>query len=267
MPSREGAEHRPPLQLPRVGVERKDIEVALSDQVIDAAGGPFVRQVHQGIARQAAAFAQIAELRLLFGAALHRARELRQREHRHVELAGQGFQAAADLRDLLDAVLVAAAAPAALHELQIVDDHQRKAVLHHQAARLAAHLHQRDGGRIVDVDVGLGETAHRIADALPLVVVQVARAQAALIHPGVHRKQARDELFLAHLQAEDGHALAEAQRRIMRQGERQGRVMYADVLGDEVGPVWHGQIIDLLLSDRLDRGNLIPKDIWTGESA
>src|SRR5215468_437827 len=63
-----------------------------------------------GILLDRAGFAQIGELWPLVLALLDRARELRERQDRNVQLLGYAFQAARDLRQLLDAVLAAAGA-------------------------------------------------------------------------------------------------------------------------------------------------------------
>ena len=104
------------------------------------------------------------ELRPLVGARLGRARELRQRDHRHVQLLGQPLQRAADRRDLLLAVLDAAGAR---DELQVVDDHQAEAVLGLQAAALGAHLERRERGRVVDEDAATPTGRRRPWPAAP----------------------------------------------------------------------------------------------------
>src|SRR5262249_32071874 len=146
-----------------------------------------------------------------------RAGELRERQHWHVQLARQPLQPPADLRDLLHAVLVSLAAATTLRQLQVVHDEEIEPPLQHQPARFAAYLDQWDARRVVDVDVGLREPPHRLTDAPPLVVIYPARAQPLLVYPRVHREQARDQLLLAHLQAEDPHAVSVPEGCIVRQ--------------------------------------------------
>ena len=124
-----------------------------------------------------------------------------------------------------------------MHQLEIVHDQEIETAFHHQAARLAAHLDQCDAGCIVDVDIGLGEPRHRLADALPLLVVDVPRAQSLLVHASIHREQARHELLPAHLQTEDGDGVPEAQRRVVCKGELHRRFAHSGPRGqdDEVG--------------------------------
>src|SRR3546814_5981838 len=68
---------------------------------------------------------------------------------RHIEILGQGLEAAGDLRDLLHAV-VGALVDRRLHELQVVDHDEAEAVLALQAAGAGAHLADREGGGVVD---------------------------------------------------------------------------------------------------------------------
>ena len=75
-----------------------------------------------GVLLDRARFPEVRQLRPLVLALLDRAAELRQADHRHVELLRQLLEAAADLRDFLDAIVVRAALPGALEQLQIVDD-------------------------------------------------------------------------------------------------------------------------------------------------
>src|SRR3546814_19266977 len=56
-------------------------------------------------------------------ALLDRTAELRERQHRHIEILGQRLEPAADLGDFLHAI-VAAAAPRAREQLEIIDHHQ-----------------------------------------------------------------------------------------------------------------------------------------------
>src|SRR5712671_3260652 len=64
---------------------------------------------HVGVLLDRAGFAQVGELRALVVAVLDGTRELRQRQHGNIELLGERLQAAGDLRDLLHAILGAAA--------------------------------------------------------------------------------------------------------------------------------------------------------------
>src|SRR6185503_12766721 len=82
-----------------------------------------------------ARLAQVGQLGppVLAAALLGRARQLRQRHDRHVELLGERLERAGDVGDLLLAVLDVARA---LHELEVVHDHERNIVLGLQTACL-----------------------------------------------------------------------------------------------------------------------------------
>ena len=71
-----------------------------------------------GVLLDGARFAQVAELRPVVARGFDLAIELRQAQHRHVQLAGQPFQAARDAGDLL---LPRIARVVGLDELQVVD--------------------------------------------------------------------------------------------------------------------------------------------------
>src|SRR3546814_10676208 len=59
---------------------------------------------------------------------LYRTAELRERQHRHIEILGQRLEPAADFGDFLHA-MVAAAAPRAREQLEIIDHHQPDLVI------------------------------------------------------------------------------------------------------------------------------------------
>ena len=88
---------------------------------------------------------------MLVGPLLGRAVELRDRDHRHLELAREDLEAAADLADLLDPAVAHAVGA---HQLEVVDDDQAEAAAVHlagvQAAGLRAQLEDVDVGRVVD---------------------------------------------------------------------------------------------------------------------
>src|SRR5215831_19751214 len=74
------------------------------DEIADG-HSPAVREQYERVARDA--FAKIRELRLEVArlARFDRARELRERDHWHVQLLREGLERARDLRDLLLAAL------------------------------------------------------------------------------------------------------------------------------------------------------------------
>ena len=89
--------------------------------------------------------------RLSCRALLGRAAELGDGDHRHLQLAREDLQPAADLAHLLDAAVADAVRP---HQLEVVDDDQAEAaaalLLRVQAARLRAQLEDVDVGGVVD---------------------------------------------------------------------------------------------------------------------
>src|SRR4051794_39003549 len=122
-----------------------------------------------GVLLDAAAFPQVREHWDRRLALLDAAVELRQGDHRHFELAREGLEAAADLADLLDPVLRAAAVPAGAHELQIVDQHEAEPVraLLGETAALRAYVEYREVRRVVDMQLRLREPRRGSEDLAP----------------------------------------------------------------------------------------------------
>src|SRR6266571_4903282 len=149
-----------------------DIGHALVLLLLEAvAVGPIEEEDQVGVLLERPGLAQIGELRLLALAALHRARELRERHDGHVQLLRERLERAGDLGNLLLAVL--GAAPP--HQLQVVDHDHVEPVLGLHAPRLGARLEHREGRRVVDEDRRLGEPPGSIGQARPVARVEVAR--------------------------------------------------------------------------------------------
>src|SRR5215213_4336233 len=101
----------------------------------------------------------------MVGARFDRARELRQRDYRDVQLARDALQPTGDLRNLLHSILGAATA----HQLQVIDDQHVQAMFRLQSSRLTAELHETQPGRVVDVYLRLRQAAEGARDTIPLV--------------------------------------------------------------------------------------------------
>ena len=125
--------------------------------------------------------------------------QLGQGDHRHVQLLGQHLQVSGDLGNLVDAVV---AFPGAVHQLQIVHNHQVHMV---QAAELALHLQHRQGGGVVNVNIRPAENVPRLDQPGPLGAAQIAGAQLGAFHQGLGGQQAGGQLLPAHFQREKGH--------------------------------------------------------------
>ena len=160
-----------------------------------------------GVLLDLARLAQVAEQRPLVGPRLDAARELRQRDHRDLQLAGQDLQATAHLADLLDPALDAAVGA---HQLQVVDDDQPEAalggVLGVQPPRLGPDLEDPDVGRVVEVQRRVGVVLGGVEDELPLaLLLQPALAQVVALDPRAAGDEPLGELGLGHLEAEQRH--------------------------------------------------------------
>ena len=148
----------------------------------------------------------------LVGAGLGGAGELRERDHGKPQLLGQALERAADRGDLLLAVLDAAGAG---HELQVVDDDEAEAVLGLEAPALRPHLQGRDHGRVVDVDARVGEVGVGLGQARPVLLLELARAQAMGVDACVGAEHAEHQLLLRHLEGEEADGLPRPQRRVL----------------------------------------------------
>src|SRR5450756_1099436 len=211
----------------------RDLE--LDDALGGRVAGVFVEEHdHVGVLLDGARLAQVGELRLAVGARLGGTVELRDGDHRHVELAGQLLHGAGDVGDLLLAVFGAAVAG---HELEIVDDDQRQGVLGLQAARLGAQLEHVEAGGVVDEDVGLLELSGRLDELR--VVVSGQAAGAHLVRADARRRahHALAQFLGAHLEAEDRHRRLTLHRHVLGDGEGQGRLADAGPRreDDEIG--------------------------------
>src|SRR5690242_6696177 len=147
---------------------------------------PVEEEDHVGVLLEGTRLPQVRELGLLALAGLHRAGELGERHHRHVQLLGQGLERAGDLGDLLLPVLLLV--PPA-HELEVVDHDQVEPVLRLHAPGLGPRFQHGEGGGIVDVDWGLREPSRRVGEAGPVARVEIAGADLVGVHLGLGAEQ------------------------------------------------------------------------------
>ena len=140
--------------------------------------------------------------------ALDAAVQLRQRDHRALQLLGQRLQAARDLADLGGAVLVAAAGAA--HQLQVVDDDQpqRAAELARHAPRARAQLGRVQRRRLVDEHLHLAQRSTASARRSHSSFVQPAGAQVLLVDAAQRADHAQRQLRGAHFHREHQHRQA-----------------------------------------------------------
>src|SRR3990172_7884337 len=156
---------------------------------------------------------QIRELRLVPAAGLGGAGELRERDDRDVELLRQPLQSPAYAPDLLGAVLEPAPA---LHELKVVDDEKVEPGLELEPARLGAHFHHRDAGRVVDEYLCLGEIGDSLNQLRPVPLGEKPRTELVHIHPGLAAEHAEDELLFRHREAKDPDPPADPEPHVLR---------------------------------------------------
>src|SRR6478735_4281943 len=173
-----------------------------------------------GVLLDCTGLAQVREDRALVGALLGRAGELRDADHRDIQLPGKNLQAAAELGHLLDAV---GAGVVASHQLEVVDDDQPEALvaaaalLGVQAPGLGAQLEQAEVRGVVDPEGGGLELVAGLHDLRPVLAGDLALAQTVARDPRLRADEAVGELHLRHLQGEEGDRLL---------------VLHGDVLGE-----------------------------------
>jgi len=211
-----------------------------------------------GVLLERSALAKVRELgaEVALRARLHRARELGERDHRHVQLLGERLERAGDLGDLLLAIVDARAAA---HELQVVDDEHVEAVLGFHAARLRACLEHGDAGTVVDEDLRLGEPAGGRGEPVPVRRAQKTRAHGLRVHLGFGAEHALHELLRGHLETEHEHLAAQRYTHVLRDVEREGRLAHAGPArdDDEVGGLEPRRLQVELLEAGGDAGDVL----------
>ena len=154
-----------------------------------------------GVLLDRARFAQVRQLRPLVLALLDRAAQLRQADHRHVELLGELLQAAADLRDFLDAVVVARPARA-LQQLEIIDDDHADTLLPLQPPGARAKRGDGQAGRVVNVERKALQFGRRAREMAELLLADLAHAQILGTDARLLGEDASRELVGRHFEAE-----------------------------------------------------------------
>src|SRR3954451_23803009 len=157
-------------------------------------------------------FAQVREQRLLVRPRLDATRELRHGDNRHLQLARQHLEPAADLADLLDA---AVGAVLGAHELQVVDDHEAELVARVEAARLGTQVEDAEVARVVDVERRRGELLGGLDDLRPAVGADAPLPEVVAVPLRLRGEEALRELGLGHLERELGDRLAVIDGRVL----------------------------------------------------
>ena len=151
-----------------------------------------------------------------------------------------------------------------MHQLQVVDQDHVDAVSHLCLSGLelkGQFIHDR---RVVDVDRSLAKRPERIGHTIELGLCQKPSVQALGVDLGLLCQQAFGELFLRHLEAEDGDRLLRFKCGMQPDVESERSVVDEDVLRHEIASLWNREVINLVLAGRDDRNDLIPIDLVTG---
>src|SRR6266853_116665 len=243
-----------------LGVDRAVVELLAIDETDDV-----------GVLLDGARFAQVRELRpaVLAAALLRRARQLRQRHDRDVELLGQRLERARNVGNLLLAVLRIAGT---LHQLQVIDDHEADVVLRLEAAGFGAHGEGCERGRVVDPDRRLAEQPRGACQARIVIVAQLTAPQPLRVHQPLGAEQPLHQGVLGHFQREDRDLYVVLDGCVLHHVERERRLPHgrpsgqddevgalesrreAVQVGEAAGDARHGAGAGLELLDALHRG-------------
>src|SRR2546428_7011339 len=133
-------------------------------------------------------------------------------------------------------------------ELEVIHDDHGQLFVPLETAGLGAHLH--DGGRaaVVNPQRSFGQARKRVGHAPPVFAAQVAGAKLVGVNARLRGKQALEERFLGHFQAEDGHGLPEMQGHIFGNVQSQRSFSHGRTRGenDQLGRLQAGgQIVQL----------------------
>ena len=179
--------------LGRLGLARGDVIILAVDEQDDV-----------GVLLDRARFPEVGKLRPFVLALLDRAAELRQADHGHVEFLGELLQAAADLGNFLDAIVVGVLA-GALEQLEIIDDHHADALLALQAPGTGAKRGDGQAGRVVDVERQALQFRGGAGELAELLLADLAHSEVFGADPGLLGEDSSRELIGGHFEAEQRH--------------------------------------------------------------
>ena len=169
-----------------------------------------------GVLLDGSRLSQVGEHRLRRVALLGGAGELGDRQHRHLELAGEDLQPAAHLADLLDPV---GARVVGAHQLQVVDDDQAEAapvlVLGVQPPRLRPQVEQAEVGGVVEPERRLLELVAGAHHLRPVLLRDLPLAQLVAGDPRPAGDEALRQLDLGHLEGEEGDRQPSLHRHVL----------------------------------------------------
>ena len=156
-----------------------------------------------GILLDRAGFAQIGEHRALVLSLLDRARQLRQSQHRNIELLGERLQPAGDLGNFLNAVVLRAGLARGAQQLQVVDDDQPQALLTLQAPGAGAQRRYRQRRRVVDEQLQCGQTLARLDKLVEILMADIAAPDAVRGNTRFLGENSGGELLRRHFERKE----------------------------------------------------------------
>ena len=140
---------------------------------------------------------QIRNHRTLISTLLRTTVQLRQRNHRNIQLLSQQLQATRELRNLL---LTRLNLLTRTHQLQVVQHHKLQIITLLEATALRANLHQRHIRRIINKERSRINTALQSRQVRPALSIQVTLLQTTHRNLALRRENTHRQLSTTHLQ-------------------------------------------------------------------
>ena len=122
---------------------------------------------------------QIRNHRTLISTLLRTTVQLRQRNHRNIQLLSQQLQATRELRNLL---LTRLNLLTRTHQLQVVQHHKLQIITLLEATTLRANLRHSDAWRVIHIDLRLTQATHGDNQVLPFFFIQLTSSQVISIN-------------------------------------------------------------------------------------
>ena len=132
----------------------------------------------------------------------YRTAQLRQCDHRHIDLSCQRFQRSGNIGNLL---LSGIGFSASAHQLQVIDHDNSKIVLQLIFPAFGTKFRNRNSRSIVNNKIGATDDICTFHQLRPVFIFQISGTEILRIHMGFHGKKTVYQLLLGHLQTEDRH--------------------------------------------------------------
>ena len=163
-------------------------------------------------------------------------------------------------------VLTTTAVLGTAHKLKVVnDDQSQTALLGQDAAALGAQFVEGQVSVVVNHHRRVCKASGGGGQPLEVAVVELTLTHPVHIHSSFRTQHPQHKLDGRHLEREHRHSLVATHTHVLANSQRQGGVVNADILGYKVSSVWHGQVVNLNLTQRLHADDFVPVQVFGGE--